>query len=201
MSDAFDATPAEISTPRLRLRALELDDAPAFHAYAFDPEVARFLPWRPHGSELLAKGLLRVLMQPEFLNWAVTKPPADQAIGMVFLHEFSRQHQRAEIAFNLARAHWGQGLATEAAGAVLQFAFHQLGLNRVEARCMLENSSSRKVLEKLGMSCEGTMRKVLQRYDGFHDMELFATLSAPNSRLWRKQPDRGDLARERLPTG
>jgi ribosomal-protein-alanine N-acetyltransferase len=179
MSDVFDATPAEILTPRLRLRALLPDDAPAVHAYAFDPEVARFLPWRPHSSELFAKGLVKVMTQPQFLNWAMTKPPADLAVGMVFLHSFSKQHQKAEVAFNLARAHWNQGLATEAAGAVLQFAFRQLGLNRIEALCMPENLSSRKVLEKLGLAFEGRMRKAHHRYDGFHDMDLFAVLASP----------------------
>ena len=84
---------------------------------------------------------------------------------------------KAEIAFNLSRAHWGQGLATEAAGAALHHAFHELGLNRIEAACMPENTSSRKVLEKLGMICEGRMRKSHRRYDGFHDMDLFAVLS------------------------
>jgi ribosomal-protein-alanine N-acetyltransferase len=179
MSDAFDITPAEILTPRLRLRALLLDDAPAFHAYAFDPEVARFTPWRPHSSELFAKGLIKVITQPQFLNWAMTKPPADLVVGIVFLHSFSKQHLKAEIAFNLARAHWNQGLATEAVSAVLHFAFHQLGLNRIEALCMPENLSSRKVLEKLGMAFEGRMKKAHHRYDGFHDMDLFASLASP----------------------
>jgi ribosomal-protein-alanine N-acetyltransferase len=179
MTDVFDATPAAISTARLRLRALTVGDAPAVHAYAFDPEVARFTPWRPQSSELFAKGYIKVITQPEFLNWAITQPPADQAIGMVFLHSFSQEHRKAEIAFNLARAHWNQGLATEAGAAVLDFGFRRLGLNRIEATCMPENLASRKVLEKLGMACEGRMRKSHHRYDGFHDMDLFALLSSP----------------------
>ncbi len=97
---------------------------------------------------------------------------------MVFLHSYSRQHQKAEIAFNLVKSRWRQGLATEAAEAVLRFAFHGLGLNRVEALCMPANAASMRVIEKLGMKREGTMRKVHHRYDGFHDMELFALLSS-----------------------
>ncbi len=181
MSDAFDATPLEISTPRLRLRALSSGDAAAVHAYAFDPEAARFMPWRPDSSKPFAEGLINVITKPQFLNWAITLPPADQAVGMVFLHSFSKQHRKAEIAFNLAKAHWNRGLATEAAGAVVHFAFHELGLNRIEAICMPENSASRRVLEKLGMSCEGRMRQFHHRYDGFHDMDLFALLASPRS--------------------
>jgi len=178
MSDAFDAGAPGISTARLCLRALSLDDVPAFHGYAFEPEVARFMPWRAHSSQLFAKGFVEVILQPQFLSWAISAPPAEMAVGMVFLHSLTKRHQKAEIAFNLARAHWNRGLATEAAGAVLRFAFSQLGLNRVEATCMPENLASRKVLEKLGMIYEGTMRKAHHRYDGFHDMDLFALLSA-----------------------
>jgi [ribosomal protein S5]-alanine N-acetyltransferase len=178
VSDAFHGPPPEISTPRLRLRALRSDDSFAVHAYAFDPDVARYLPWRPLGTGGFAKGLINVMTQPDFLNWAITAPPGDLAIGMVFLHSFSSQHRKAEIAFSLAKSHWRQGLATEAARAVLRFAFRELGLNRVEALCMPENEASMGVIEKLGMKCEGTMRKVHHRYDGFHDMVLFALLSS-----------------------
>jgi ribosomal-protein-alanine N-acetyltransferase len=177
MSDAFDGPAPDISTARLRLRALRTEDSHAVHAYAFDPEVARFLPWRPNSSERVATGLVQMLTGPEFLNWAITSPPGDEALGMVFLHSFSRLHRKAEIAFNLARAHWGRGLATEAAFGVLRYAFLELGLNRVEALCMPQNMASKRVLGRLGMECEGRMRKVHHRYDGFQDMDLFSVIS------------------------
>jgi len=178
MSDAFDASPSEIATDRLRLRPLSVADAPDFHAYAFDPEVARFMPWRPHSSVLFAKGYLGLITSPQYLNWAITVPPADRAIGMVFLHSYSQAHHRAEIAFNLAKSDWGRGLITEAARAVLRFGFQRLGLNRIEATCMPGNLASRKVLAKLGMTFEGTLRRAHHRYDGFHDMELLALLAS-----------------------
>jgi ribosomal-protein-alanine N-acetyltransferase len=178
MSDAFERTPPEILTSRLRLRALKRDDSRAVGSYAFDPEVAKFMPWRPQATELFAAGLVDVFMEPQFLNWAITFPEQDAAVGMVFLHSFSRQHHKAEIAFNLSRAHWRKGLAGEAAAAVLAFAFEELGLNRVEALCMPQNEASRRLLERLGMVYEGTMRRVHHRYDGYHDMELFALISS-----------------------
>jgi ribosomal-protein-alanine N-acetyltransferase len=136
------------------------------------------MPWRPHSTKEFAQGLVDVMAQPGFITWAVTVPPADIAVGMVFLLSYSRQHRKAEIAFNLARSQWRQGIATEAARAVLRFAFDVLGLNRVEALCMPENAASIRVVGRLGMKREGTMRKVHHRYDGFHDMELFALLSS-----------------------
>jgi len=156
-----------------------VEDASAVFAYASDPEVARFTLWRPHSSEIFTRGFIKVLTGPQFLNWAIVKPDAIGPIGMIFLHSFSKQHQKAEIAFNLARPQWNQGCATEAAAAVLNFAFQSLHLNRAEATCMPENPASRKVLEKLGMNYEGRMKKSHHRYDGFHDMDLFA-LVAPS---------------------
>jgi ribosomal-protein-alanine N-acetyltransferase len=178
MSDAFERPPPEIRTSRLRLRALRSDDSRAVHAYAFDPDVARFMPWRPLSTEAFAKGLVNVMIQPDILNWAMTEPADDTAIGMVFLHSYSRQHHKAEIAFNLAKSHWRRGLATEAAEAVVRFAFHGLGLNRIEALSMPDNPASIGLIEKLGMRREGTMRRSHRRYDGFHDMELFALLAS-----------------------
>jgi [ribosomal protein S5]-alanine N-acetyltransferase len=177
MSDTFDRTPPHISTSRLGLRALAPEDSAAVYAYAFDPEVAKYMPWRAGSSELFAAGLVSVVTQPQFMNWAITLPPRDTAVGMIFLHSFSRQHRKAEIAFNLSRAHWRRGIATEAATAVMEFGFGQLGLNRIEALCMPENSASATLLRKLGMTVEGTMRKVHHRYDGYQDMLLFALLA------------------------
>jgi ribosomal-protein-alanine N-acetyltransferase len=178
MSDLFDVVPAELVTPRLRLRALRDGDVDAVYAYAFDSEVARFLSWPAHSPRPFAQGLVQVITQPRFLAWAITLPMADRAIGMIFLHSLNREHRKAEMAFNLARSFWGRGLTTEAARLVADFGFRQLGLHRIEATCMPENIASRRVLEKIGMQHEGRMRHSHRRYDGFHDMDLFALLAS-----------------------
>jgi len=176
MSDAFEVIPPAIKTGRLNMRRLTVEDTPAIYAYASDAEVARFTLWPPHKSEEFTKRFLGFFTQPIFLSWAITLPESVEAIGMVFLHSLSKQHKKAEIAFNLARAYWKKGLTTEATGSALDFAFQQLCLNRVEATCMPANLGARRVLERAGMSHEGTMRRSHVRYDGAHDMDLFAML-------------------------
>jgi [ribosomal protein S5]-alanine N-acetyltransferase len=176
MSDAFDPTAPEITTTRLNLRGLTTDDAQAIFRYASDPEVARFTLWPPHKSEEFTKGFLRLFTQPTFLSWAILPQDEEAVVGMVFLHSLNKQHKKAELAFNLARTHWKKGFVTEAAGAVLDFAFRHLALNRIEATCMPANVGARRVLEKLGLSREGRMRQSHFRYDGSHDMDLFAVL-------------------------
>jgi [ribosomal protein S5]-alanine N-acetyltransferase len=177
VSDTFDMSLAPIEGDRIRLRKLTLDDARSVYAFASDPEVAEFTLWRPHPTEEYTRGFLKILLQPSMLSWAIVLKEERIVVGTVFLHSLNKQHQKAELAFNVMRSHWKKGLATEAARAVLSFAFKQLRLNRVEATCMPGNHGSRRVLEKIGMSKEGTMRKSHRRYDGYHDMELFSILT------------------------
>lgn len=176
MRDAFEIPASELTTSRLRLRPLTVEDAPDIFAYASDPEVARFTLWPPHKSLDFSKGFLRLFTQPAFLSWAIIPGGSEEVIGMVFLHSWTKHHRKAEIAFNLARAHWRKGLVTEASGRVLDFAFSTLNLNRVEATCMPGNLAARRVLEKVGMAHEGRMRQSHFRYDGAHDMDLFGLL-------------------------
>lgn len=176
MIDIFEVFAPEIHTARLSLRRLTLDDAPAIYAYASDPEVAQFTLWTAHTDEDFTRKFLTDLTQPTVLSWAIVWRESTEVVGMVFFHSLNRRHGRAELAFNLARRFWKRGIATEAATAVLEFAFQQLMLNRVEATCMRNDLGSRRVLEKLGMTHEGVMRQSHRRHDGFHDMDLFSLL-------------------------
>jgi ribosomal-protein-alanine N-acetyltransferase len=176
MSDPFEIEPPVLSTPRLTLRRLVGDDAADVFAYTSDPEIARFTLWKSPPSLEFARRFVDRLTAPQFLNWAIRDLDREKVFGMVFLHSWQRHHRKAEIAFNLARERWRHGFATEAAAAVLAFAFGPLELNRVEATCMPDNPASRRVLQKLGMRHEGRMRRSHHRHDGFHDMDLFAVL-------------------------
>lgn len=176
MADPFDIPAPIVESASLRLRGLSLDDAPAVHAYASDPEVARFTLWPPHNSVEFTRGFLRMLTGPAILGWAIVSQGSSELLGIVFLHSLSTHNRRAEIAVNVARSHWNRGIATEASRMVLRVSFGQLELNRVEATCMPGNIASRRVMEKLGMTHEGKLRRSHFRYDGFHDMDLFSIL-------------------------
>ncbi|HCG30000.1 MAG TPA: hypothetical protein DEU95_09750 [Chloroflexi bacterium] len=85
-------------------------------------------------------------------------------------------HLRGEVGYWLGRPLWRQGLTTEAGQAILRYAFHDLELNRVEARCEAENAASERVMQKLGMSYEGLMRQQIFVKGVFRDMKLYAQL-------------------------
>ena len=155
-----------LTTPRLLLREHRLDDAESVLAYAADPEVLRFREATPATREQVQNNLARIDTQraeePRRLRYelAIVTRAEDRLIGWLPLLLGDRLAQAdAEIGWTLARAYWGQGFATEAAAAVLRFAFETLCLHRVWARCQPENSASRSIMEKIGMRQEAHLRE------------------------------------------
>jgi RimJ/RimL family protein N-acetyltransferase len=87
----------------------------------------------------------------------VTRDGAFQ--GWVALPGWNPTFRSAGLTLCFARGSWGQGHATEAAAALLTWAFEELPLNRVQAELDTRNTGSRRVLEKLGFTHEGTLRE------------------------------------------
>src|SRR5205814_6531002 len=86
------------------------------------------------------------------------------------------EHARAEIGYVIARPYWGQGLVTEAVREMLRLGFDELGLNRIEARCRPENIGSARVMEKNGMTYEGTLREQMFVKGKYWDWKLYSIL-------------------------
>ena len=154
--------PARLETTRLCLRWPGQADAQrTFQGWGSDPEVTRYLAWRPHGrpaqAEVRMKQRLRDLAAGREISWLLTpREDEEQVLGMVSL--FPVDHH-AELGYVLGRRHWGQGYMPEAAGAVVGWALAQPGLVRVWAVTDVENRASARVLEKLGMQQEGLLRR------------------------------------------
>jgi len=89
---------------------------------------------------------------------------------------WSPEHARAEMGYVLNRRYWGRGLVLEAVRAMISFGFERMDLNRVEARCVAENTASARVMEKAGMAYEGTLRQREFLKGVYRDMKLYAIL-------------------------
>jgi ribosomal-protein-alanine N-acetyltransferase len=151
--------PATFHTHRLLLRPVTLDDAAAiFTAYARDPEVTRYVIWSPHRHlddtrEFLQRCLDRRAAGWEF-TWAICQPDGT-LIGSFALRI---DGHKANTGYGIARPYWGQGYATEALQAVVEWALLQPEIYRVWATCDFENPGSARVMEKAGMTYEGILR-------------------------------------------
>lgn len=172
--------PSVIETPRLVLRPHVPGDAADLVKELGIKEVAEgtlnvphpYLPER--AREFLAEQPARHA-SGNGIAWAVTRRDDGRLIGGVGL-SLTRAHHRAELGYWVARDMWGQGVATEAARAVLAYAFDVLDLHRVEAHHYLENPASGAVLRNVGMRYEGRLRAWVWR-DGIpRDLDLYAIL-------------------------
>jgi len=152
-----------LETPRLRLRWLRDDDLPSLFAIFGDPEAMRY--WSsPAVTSLdeVAATVERIrtsFATREVLQWGFADRTTDEILGTTTLHRINWTHRRAEIGYALNRAHWGKGLASEAVGAAIGFAFETLGLHRIEADTDPRNGRSVGVLEKLGFVREGLLKE------------------------------------------
>jgi ribosomal-protein-alanine N-acetyltransferase len=155
---------AELHTLRLRLRPFTLHDHEAHASIYSDPLVMRYMPRGPLTLAEAQQASLAVLRQfmahwdrHAFGVWAVTEKTTGTLLGQCGLRFLPELHE-VEVLYLLARAHWGQGLASEAAGAALAYGFEQAHLERIIALTKPENTASRRVMEKLGMQYEKSLR-------------------------------------------
>ena len=153
--------PTIIDTARLHLRRPVADDsATIFAQWAQDREVTRYLTWKPHTSLAQTQEFVRrcaaVWTDGAAFPWIVRLNEDDQIVGMI---ELRVKGHRADIGYVIARRWWGQGIAAEAAGAVVGWAMAQSSIFRVWAVCDCDNRASARVLEKAGMQREGVLRR------------------------------------------
>jgi RimJ/RimL family protein N-acetyltransferase len=139
-------------------------DVESLHRLFSDPLLMRFWPvfTRAETEEWVEENR-RSYAQDGFGLWAVTLKGGDDAIGDCGMvrHEVDGAMEIG-IGWHLLRTHWGLGFATEAAQASRDYAFAQLGVERLVASIHPENYASRRVAEKIGM----TLQKEYQHWRG-----------------------------------
>ena len=115
MDAALDAE--SLIGPRVSLRPFSLEDVPAVLAYASDPEVTRHLEWDAYDDPKTAMAFIRSTHAgTAWIARAIVLRTDERVIGGADLRVVSTRDRRAELGYGLARSHWGQGYATEAAG-------------------------------------------------------------------------------------
>lgn len=169
-----------LTTDRLVLRPLSDRDAPAIAAGAGDPEVARYLVQVPSPYPVgLARRWIRTRLDwwpARGVTFAIARRAApDALLGTISLRRVVRD-RRAELGYWLASEAWHHGYATEAARATVTFGFRELQLARIHANVLAGNRGSARVLEKLGMVCEGVMREHVRKDRRQHDLVCYGLL-------------------------
>jgi ribosomal-protein-alanine N-acetyltransferase len=168
-----------LETDRLVLRLLAMDDLDALAAIYGDPDVRRYFPegtltyeetkeelewfidvyYGRYGFGLWAtidKGTGEFIGRCGLIPWTILPSPTGELVlGGTGDHPVGPEGSEVEVAYMLAKGSWGRGLATEAATAIVEYGFEQLGLERLICLIDSENRASLRVAQKIGMTVEG----------------------------------------------
>lgn len=153
-----------IHTPRLLLREFVADDWRAVYAYQNDPRYLEFYEW-DHRTEQDVKHFVNLfLMQQQEtprtkFQLAITLANSNRLIGNVGIRKRELKTHTAELGYELDPRMWSNGYASEAATAMLKFAFETIRVHRVMAYVISNNHNSIRLLEKLGLRQEGRLRE------------------------------------------
>ncbi len=168
-----------LETKQLTLRKIKVEDAEAMYQYASKDEVTKHVLWDSHRSIETTKQFVQVMIdkyEEGNFSWAITLKETKEFVGTIDFVTYNAAENIAEIGYALSDRHWGKGYVSEATKALLDFGFNELQLVRIQARCFADNIGSERVMQKVGMTYEGTMRKAKFAKGKHHDIKMYAIL-------------------------
>jgi len=170
-----------LTTERLTLRRMKTSDWRDMYEYASRRDVTEYLLWEPHSDPDQTRDYLSYLQTRyrtgDFYDWAVIDNESKRMIGTCGFTTLDFQNNAAEVGYVINPNFWGRGLATEAVRRVMDFGFMELNVHRIEAKYIVGNDRSRRVMEKCGMTFEGVRRGSMYIKGRYRDIGCCAILS------------------------
>lgn len=162
------------------LREQNLDDAPAFLEYYGDPQVNQYIvssiPRTVEEARTELRYWINVYNYNDGIYFAIARKSDNKMIGSVGVSGVNRNHNRIEASYDLAKEYWNQGIMSKALRACLEYAFREMGFNRIEAYAMPDNIGSWRVLEKAGFKFEGNLRQHRYHKGKYVDIGIYSVL-------------------------
>jgi [ribosomal protein S5]-alanine N-acetyltransferase len=170
-----------VETDRLQLRPFVLSDAVMVQTLAGAAEVAATTTYVPHpypdgAAEMWIRSLAEPADTGPKFTWAITDRSDGALMGAISIVVHDR-HRRGVMGYWLGVPFWNRGYMTEAAKAVVNFAFARLDLHRAQAMILPRNGASIRVAEKAGLLYEGTLRGYNLKGSVFEDMTVYGKVS------------------------
>lgn len=129
-----------------------------FDKYAQDPDVTKYLTWRPNRSVGETREFLQASLvawrEGRSYHWTIVRKEDQELMGMINARV---ENHKWQIGYVLARAYWGKGYMTEALRKLVAWALEQPEISRIWSVCDIENRASARVMEKAGMRREGRL--------------------------------------------
>lgn len=166
-------------TERLLLRPFTLDDAAEVARLCNDRAVTDGTLSLPYPYPIAAaRGWIAAQAENLDLERSIELAVTDGQTGALYgCVSLALHGQNAELGYWIGQAYWDRGYATESAARMLQWAFAEKGLHRVYARHFASNPASGRVMQKLGMACEGVMREHIFKNNAYQDVVFYGILN------------------------
>lgn len=166
-----------LKTDRLILRTLEMSDGLVIEQKVGDYEVAKSIltipyPYPKGGAERFIEQTKAAVLLGSLLLYGIVHKDKNELIGMIHL-KMNGDHLRGELGYWIEKEEWGKGYGTEAAEAVMEYGFNHRGLHRIFAQAFTDNPASTRVMEKIGMTFEGTLRNHVKKGKEFKDLAVY----------------------------
>jgi RimJ/RimL family protein N-acetyltransferase len=169
-----------IGTERLTLRPLNQRDAERIEELAGDYDVAKTTLNIPHpypegGAVEFIDKVLHAEKNGTIIIFAVIDRTTNHLIGLININ-LTLAHERGELGYWIGKPYWGKGYGTEAAKAILSLGFGTIKLNKIFARAITSNPGSWRIMEKIGMTYEGTLKQHETRWGQYFDIVYYGML-------------------------
>jgi RimJ/RimL family protein N-acetyltransferase len=166
-----------LSNGTITLRELRTSDAAALLGLLSNDEVSRFIsppPTTVEGFERFIAWAQRERAAGQYICFAVVPAGMDTAIGIFQVRQLDPTFATAEWGFAIGQAFWGSGAFENAARLTIEFAFETVGIQRLEARAVVENGRGNGALSKIGAVREATLRRSFLRSGRYFDQALWS---------------------------
>lgn len=176
-----------LETDRLILRRFVVKDSDAvYNNWASEDEVTKFLTWPTHPNVEVTRSVLSSWIanydKEDFYNWAIELKEIGEAIGNISVVRIKENIEGAALGYCMGTKWWGQGIMPEAGREVVRYLFEEVGFNRIAAEHARNNPKSGRVMQKIGMTYEGTLRKAGYCNQGVVDMVCYSILKSEYQR-------------------
>jgi ribosomal-protein-alanine N-acetyltransferase len=145
-----------------------------------DPKVTKYMNISNLTDETQAQKMILLLenlaKQNKAIRYSIIELKVNKIIGSCGYNSIDFENSKTEIGYEIDKNYWGNGYAPEAITGLIDYAFSDLKLNRIEAKVEPENINSIKTLERLKFTFEGTQRKVEKSKGRFIDLNLYSLL-------------------------
>lgn len=174
--------PVVLHTARLLLRPLRRDDIPVLLPLIGAREVAATTLRIPHpytaaDADRFLEYTEGVWEKGDGARFGVFLRDGERLLGGIGLHA-TREHRHAELGYWIGVPFWGKGYCTEAVRETLKYGFETLDLQRIFASHFINNPASGRILQRVGMRHEGTLRRHILKWGEYLDLELYALLAS-----------------------